>query len=1215
MSNFWGAYQALTTGEMTASQLAMPAAAGDAHFKVIMDNGQTVYLYPGWKIQRTTSGDYNTFMVTGTNPGFYVAYLKKDNKQWTLILNGFNGQSITYVPGNSRPYSPITIMANGENVLAPKDGGAVDANQNNYRAISCGKEGKKNPEGLAFTINGSGSLAIRANDLNTASHMRTAQCIFTQGLTIKGNAKVSIDLKLPSYENKRSHAIFTSDLYVIGNASLDIKSYNVGEIVRASAHDQGGRSHVSIDTTGTVNIEFGGDNLQQNPSRVFVGYPDSQVCVYSIDNVGYMSIARKGYRSDNSSEPDNFDFVAYPRITVSENLTVKKFTTDNIKRIQYFPVSDSNAVQVQLFDGRIQDGKFKVYDELWVPLHNTTADLTITAPESRIPFKKWVAMADNLTGEDSSVNLPVNGQPVSNETVTLYFDSPGTCRILAKYDPFGGYPKWTKGYSSIANCPTGTVSWNAPSSISDEMGWLVPSNFQLSDSSPVAAKNTSGNAIDKVESGVSVFARQGGSGITYVLPDTGAKRIALYADSRWHFSDPFVPDLDDLTLPPAPTLASLNCSNEQTPLSPNNSDPYLFVGGLIVKATNFDFSKYEMYYTYNRGGESISDPTESSPSTSNGVIVLKQNDTWYGVTNLKVRFKSKENGAWSNITNVSLQRVENADYTVTFAPEANYTQSGTTITINDPITATVTIKDPDKWPINAELVYSTHPTSGMDRFFKLYSTPVSISDAGAFRVGVRVPDPVSSSDDYSVVHKNSYIIKLDPTATKYTLTVVNGKAYQPDGSAYSTNSTGSARTYNIRGNELVEIRADPPTGGKVFENWDSTNVGVADRYSPITTLTMPTHNNLTVTANINGAPLITGETRLRMTPEDGPINALRFFHKYFGSRRMLTYDWYEGNRKLGPDDDFEAGKCYTAKVEVRPVEGAYFDSGDKLSMGLNHALGSQDILFTRVSDKLLLAEIRLLTKPVLTMELHPGDALPTAADLADQLPAGYIIDTLTWAGGATSVPSGATEMTITELKISGSFYNYHVAGGAIIIDGTAYPVSESYFNTVTLTNVTLPVKPKGVEVSGTVTSYGDAGENVTIQLIEQGASEAAYEVQVSGGTQSGNKFTVPYAFSDVPSGTYTMKVIKQNHVTREYTITVGTEAVTQDVKIHLKGDVNGDGKITMLDCIRTNSHARGVSLLTGYELQCADVMGTDGKVTMTDAIRINAHARGTAKLW
>lgn len=99
-----------------------------------------------------------------------------------------------------------------------------------------------------------------------------------------------------------------------------------------------------------------------------------------------MSIARNGYRTDNVKEPDRFDFVAYPGITVSPSLTEKKFTDDYIKRIQYFSVSDSSAVKVQLFDGRIKDGKFKAYDELWVPLNNVTADLTITAPESVVPF-------------------------------------------------------------------------------------------------------------------------------------------------------------------------------------------------------------------------------------------------------------------------------------------------------------------------------------------------------------------------------------------------------------------------------------------------------------------------------------------------------------------------------------------------------------------------------------------------------------------------------------------------------------------------------------------------------------------------------------------------------------------------------------------------------------------------------------------------------------
>lgn len=63
------------------------------------------------------------------------------------------------------------------------------------------------------------------------------------------------------------------------NASLDIKSYNVSEVVRASAHDKGGKSFISIDTTGTVNVEFGCDELERTYPRVFCGYSQSKVKV------------------------------------------------------------------------------------------------------------------------------------------------------------------------------------------------------------------------------------------------------------------------------------------------------------------------------------------------------------------------------------------------------------------------------------------------------------------------------------------------------------------------------------------------------------------------------------------------------------------------------------------------------------------------------------------------------------------------------------------------------------------------------------------------------------------------------------------------------------------------------------------------------------------------------------------------------------------------
>ena len=144
-------------------------------------------------------------------------------------------------------------------------------------------------------------------------------------------------------------------------------------------------------------------------------------------------------------------------------------------------------------------------------------------------------------------------------------------------------------------------------------------------------------------------------------------------------------------------------------------------------------------------------------------------------------------------------------------------------------------------------------------------------------------------------------------------------------------------------------------------------------------------------------------------------------------------------------------------------------------------------------------------------------------------------------------------------------------------------------------------------VSGTATSFGSDTDNVILQLIAEGYSEADYEVFVQGNSAN-------YSIAGVAPGTYTMKVMKNNHVTREYTVTVSAENVTQDVKIHLKGDINGDGKVNTSDVGKANSHAKGTSTLTGYDFACADVNG-DGKVNTSDVGKINSHAKGTNKLW
>ena len=144
-------------------------------------------------------------------------------------------------------------------------------------------------------------------------------------------------------------------------------------------------------------------------------------------------------------------------------------------------------------------------------------------------------------------------------------------------------------------------------------------------------------------------------------------------------------------------------------------------------------------------------------------------------------------------------------------------------------------------------------------------------------------------------------------------------------------------------------------------------------------------------------------------------------------------------------------------------------------------------------------------------------------------------------------------------------------------------------------------------VSGTVTSFGSETEDITIELYAEGSATADYTVTVKGNSAN-------YSIAGVVPGTYTMKVMKQNHVKREYTVTVGSSNVVQDVEIHLLGDINGDGRVTFTDVNKANLHYKNKSILSGYEFMCADVNG-DGKITFADVNKINLHYKNKSLLW
>ena len=142
---------------------------------------------------------------------------------------------------------------------------------------------------------------------------------------------------------------------------------------------------------------------------------------------------------------------------------------------------------------------------------------------------------------------------------------------------------------------------------------------------------------------------------------------------------------------------------------------------------------------------------------------------------------------------------------------------------------------------------------------------------------------------------------------------------------------------------------------------------------------------------------------------------------------------------------------------------------------------------------------------------------------------------------------------------------------------------------------------EGFAVTGAVTTGAEG--DTTIELIADGNVVATTTVSGKEGT---------YALENVAAGTYTLKVSKLNHVTREYAITVEAD-LTQDVKIHLIGDIDGNGKINVGDVSKLNGHMKGNLLTDEYMLLCANVNG--GKLNMGDVSSIYAHIKGTKKLF
>ncbi len=152
-----------------------------------------------------------------------------------------------------------------------------------------------------------------------------------------------------------------------------------------------------------------------------------------------------------------------------------------------------------------------------------------------------------------------------------------------------------------------------------------------------------------------------------------------------------------------------------------------------------------------------------------------------------------------------------------------------------------------------------------------------------------------------------------------------------------------------------------------------------------------------------------------------------------------------------------------------------------------------------------------------------------------------------------------------------------------------------------------PVAVVGHTVSGTVTSYGDAENAVTISLKSE-------DTVVASTTAIGN--SANYSLEGIADGTYTLVVEKASNVSRTYAISVTGDDFVQNLSINLKGDVNNDGAVDILDYQRLYSHLDGSNLITdSYQLVIANVNSdAESAVDILDYQRLYSHLDGSNPL-
>lgn len=201
-----------------------------------------------------------------------------------------------------------------------------------------------------------------------------------------------------------------------------------------------------------------------------------------------------------------------------------------------------------------------------------------------------------------------------------------------------------------------------------------------------------------------------------------------------------------------------------------------------------------------------------------------------------------------------------------------------------------------------------------------------------------------------------------------------------------------------------------------------------------------------------------------------------------------------------------------------------------------------------------------------------------------------------------------TTVTAPSCEETGYSTHFCTVCGDTFVDSITPAAGHNYANG--FCEVCGVLQPGYAIYSGSIQSYGDPTDPITVELIPQGSDAAAYTSVISNGANS-------FCFSGITASSYTLVISKKNHVTRYVylDIEVGNNTMEHSLQIRLIGDITGEGKVNVGDVARLYGHIRKTSIITDeYILACAEVTG-DGRINVGDTATLYSHVKNTKKLY